>query len=194
MSGDPGRSSLAREARDLAANRHAGQERKATSMPYLEHVTEVAALLDRCGFDEQVVAAALLHDLVEHTDLGIGDVRERFGERVAAIVGAMTDRDEIEPWSARKAEHRRRIAAAGRDAAAVYAADKVCGVREARAGYAEAAEAVEERLGTPLDVRLASWEADLEMLGGFDPPLPLLEDLAREVEGLREDRAARVRG
>lgn len=185
-------SALVREARRLAADKHAGQERKATDMPYVEHVGEVAALVEDSGFDDEVVAAALLHDLVEHTDIGLGDVSRRFGERVGAMVGAMTDRDEIDSWEERKAEHRERVAAAGRDAAAIYAADKICGIREARAGYAEVAERVEERLGTPVDVRIRSWDADIDMLRGVDPQLPLLAELERELGGMREDRMARA--
>lgn len=186
-------SALVREARRLAAEEHAGQERKATAMPYVEHAGEVAALVEESGFDDEVVAAALLHDVVEHTAVELDDLRKRFGERVGEMVGAMTDRDEIDSWELRKAEQRQRVEAAGQDAAAIYAADKICGIREARAGYAEVAEAVEERLGTPMGVRIRSWEADLVMLSGFEPALPLLGELELQLDGLREDRMARAR-
>jgi guanosine-3',5'-bis(diphosphate) 3'-pyrophosphohydrolase len=192
MPGGDNRSAIVEEARRLAAEEHAGQERKATAKPYSEHVGEVAELVERSGFDDEVVAAALLHDLIEHTPVELGDVRKRFGERVGEMVAAMTDRDEIDSWEERKAEHRERVAAAGRDAAVIYAADKTCGIRESRAGYAEVAEAVEERLGTPVDVRIRAWEADIDMLRRVDPRLPLLGELERELEGLREDRVARA--
>ena len=185
-------SALVRESQRLAAVKHAGQERKATAIPYVDHVGEVAALLADVGFDDEVIAAALLHDVVEHTDIELDDVRAGFGERVGEMVGAMTDRDEIEPWEERKAEHRDRVAAAGRDVAAIYAADKICGVREARAGYAELGEAVAERLGNSLDARIGSWEADLEMLDRMEPPLPFLPVLSLELDGLRADRMARA--
>jgi (p)ppGpp synthase/HD superfamily hydrolase len=192
MPGGDNRSAIVEEARRLAEEEHAGQERKATAKPYSEHVGEVAELLGRSGFDDEVVAAALLHDLVEHSEIELDDVRKRFGERIGAMVGAMTDRDEIDSWEERKAEHRARVATAGRDAAAIYAADKICGIRESRAGYAEVAEAVEERLGTPVDTRIRAWEADMEMLRGVDPQLPLLGELEQQLEGLREDRVARA--
>jgi guanosine-3',5'-bis(diphosphate) 3'-pyrophosphohydrolase len=192
MPGGDNRSAIVEEARRLAAEEHAGQERKATAKPYSEHVGEVAELVERSGFDDEVVAAALLHDLIEHTPVELGDVRKRFGERVGEMVAAMTDRDEIDSWEERKAEHRERVAAAGRDAAVIYAADKTCGIRESRAGYAEVAEAVEERLGTPVDVRIRAWEADIDMLRRVDPRLPLLGELERELDGLREDRVARA--
>jgi (p)ppGpp synthase/HD superfamily hydrolase len=192
MPGGDNRSAIVEEARRLAEEEHAGQERKATARPYSDHVGDVAELVERSGFDDEVVVAAILHDLVEHTPVELGDVYRRFGERVGAMVGAMTDRGEIDSFEERKAEHRERVAAAGRDAAAIYAADKICGIRESRAGYAEVAEAVQERLGTPVDVRIRAWEADIDMLREVDPQLQLLGELERQLEGLREDRVARA--
>jgi (p)ppGpp synthase/HD superfamily hydrolase len=184
-----GASPIVREAYRLAASEHAGQNRKANRMPYLDHVVAVAEILSDAGFDEEVVAAALLHDAVEHTDLSSDEIASRFGERIAGLVAAMTDRDQIEPWEERKAEHRERIRASGREAAAIYGADKMAGIREARDGYAEAEEGVEDRLGAPLDLRLRVWDEDDEMLSAVEPPLPFVADLAEEKGRLRGDRA-----
>jgi (p)ppGpp synthase/HD superfamily hydrolase len=180
---------IVQEAYLLAAREHAGQNRKATPMPYLDHVRAVAELLAEYGFDDEVVAAALLHDAVEHTDLSTAEIASRFGERIAGLVSAMTDREEIEDWEQRKSEHRKRVRAAGRDAIAIYAADKLAGVREARVGYAEVDESVEGRIGRPLDSRLMVWDRDLEMVAGLQPPLPFAAELAEELGRLRRDRA-----
>jgi (p)ppGpp synthase/HD superfamily hydrolase len=146
-------------------------------------------LLAEDGFDDEVVAAALLHDAVEHADLSTAEIASRFGERIAGLVSAMTDREEIEDWEQRKSEHRKRVRAAGRDAIAIYAADKLAGVREARVGYAEVDESVEGRIGRPLDSRLTVWDRDLEMIAGLQPPLPFAAELAEELGRLRRDRA-----
>ena len=183
------RSPIVQEAHRLAADRHEGQRRKANHRPYLDHVVAVADTLSEAGFEDEVVAAALLHDAVEHTDLRSEDIASRFGERIAAMVSAMTDRDEIEPWEERKAEHRERVRKAGRDAAAIYGADKLAGIRETREGYAQAEESIDERLGTPLDVRLRAWDEDLKMISGVRPPLPFADQIAGELEALRSDRA-----
>jgi hypothetical protein len=102
----------------------------------------------------------------------------------------MTDRGEIEDWEQRKDEHRERMRAAGRDAAAIYGADKLVGTREARDGYAELEEAVESRLGTSLDLRERAWRRDVEMLRTFSPPVALADELELELEYLRGDRVA----
>ena len=183
------RSPIVREAHRLAADRHEGQSRKANHRPYLDHVVAVADTLSASGFEDEVVAAALLHDAVEHTDLHTEDIASRFGEQIAAMVSAMTDREEIEPWEARKAEHRERVRDAGREAAAIYGADKLAGIRETREGYAQAEEGIEERLGTPLAVRLRAWDEDLKMLSAVQPPLPFVDQIADELDALRCDRA-----
>jgi hypothetical protein len=150
----------------------------------------VAEILAEAGFDDEVVAAGLLHDTVEHTPLRVDDIRRRFGERIGSLVEAMSDRAEIEDWKGRKDEHRRRIGTAGRDAIAIYAADKFCGIREARGGYAEIAEGVEDRLGNPLDLRLRAWDEDLRVIGAVAPPLPFAGEIATELARLRGERSA----
>src|SRR6476661_938612 len=79
----------------------------------LRHSVEVARLLHEAGFEEEVVAAGLLHDVVEATPSQLSQVAERFGSRVAALVGAMTEDDRIESFEERKAEHRARVTAHG---------------------------------------------------------------------------------
>ncbi|HKG35013.1 MAG TPA: HD domain-containing protein [Solirubrobacterales bacterium] len=180
-------------SRLLAAERHEGQARRAAGTPYAEHVAAVAGILADHRFDPDVVAAGFLHDVVEHTDTGPEELGDAFGPRVRALVEAMTDREEIEDWTERKDEHRDRVAAAGRDARAVYGADKLCGIREARVGWAEHGPLVEERLGRPLGLRLAAWAEDLEMLRGTDPPLPFCEEMAQALGALAEESATAPR-
>ena len=189
MKSSVGAAPIVQEAYRLAAREHAGQNRKATPMPYLDHVLAVAELLSDSGFHDEVVAAALLHDAVEHTGLSTAEIASRFGERIADLVSAMTDREEIEDWEERKAEHRQRVRVSGRDAVAIYAADKLAGIREARVGYAEVDESVEGRLGRSLDLRLRVWDRDLEMVSSLEPALPLASELGEELDLLRQDRA-----
>src|SRR4051794_38285468 len=70
-----------------AAVGHEGQVRRGSGVPYVEHPMAVALILDRLGFDEEVVIAGLLHDLVEDTEATLDEIRERFGARTAEIVG-----------------------------------------------------------------------------------------------------------
>jgi guanosine-3',5'-bis(diphosphate) 3'-pyrophosphohydrolase len=182
-------SPIVREAYRIAAGAHRGQLRKDSERPYIEHPMNVAATLAEAGFDDEVLAAALLHDVVEDTEMSLEDVGQAFGGRVAGLVEALTEEEEIEPYSRRKAAHRRKVERAGREAVAIYGADKLSNIRGLRRLYASEGEASEARFNAPLDVRVALWGGDLEMLRRTAPDLPFLAELAQELEGLQSDRA-----
>ena len=85
--------SLAARARAFAsqAHRHINHRRKYSNQPYEVHLKAVAELVRSVSDDQDVQAAAWLHDLVEDTELTIGDIRREFGERVASLVSDLTD-------------------------------------------------------------------------------------------------------
>jgi guanosine-3',5'-bis(diphosphate) 3'-pyrophosphohydrolase len=109
---------------------HRGQVRKGGDVPYVQHAVAVAMILDRAGFDEDVVVAGLLHDVVEDTEATLDQVRDQFGEAVAAIVAGCsetkTDRDgKKRPWIDRKREHITALEGAPVATRAVLLADKL---------------------------------------------------------------------
>lgn len=183
-------SELIREALELAERAHAGQVRSGSGgMAYIHHPVAVAELLAEHGFGEETVAAALLHDVVEDSETSVEEIAARFGEPVAKLVAVMTDDESVEPYERRKDELRRRVAEAGGDAPAIYAADKLSNVRVLRRAYANEGEAAGEEFKAPLDTKVAIWEADLAMLRE-QPKVPTFVDaLAAELEKLREARA-----
>lgn len=181
-----GRSPLVRSALERARSDHEGQVRNGSGgMPYIEHPVRVAALLDEQGYGPEALAAALLHDVVEDSETTLDDLRELFGDPVAGMVGALTDDESIESYKARKAEHRERLAAAGADAMAIYAADKLTNSTTLRAAYEEEGDRVRDEFKVPLEEKAEIWEADLELLREKAPGLPFLDDLARELSAFR---------
>jgi (p)ppGpp synthase/HD superfamily hydrolase len=95
-------SCLLADAYEFAVRAHAGQREESDGQPYIEHPVEVARLLYEAGFDEEVVAAGLLHDTLERSDVDAAELRERFGARVADLVQALTEPEDVEPFGARK--------------------------------------------------------------------------------------------
>lgn len=171
---------LAQQAVELAVELHAGQRREADGALFVMHPMEVASLLDRSHYPDHVVAAAVLHDVLENTDEDVGDLEARFGPHVAALVAAVTDNPDIADEDARKNEVRDRVRAVGGYAAAVYAADKVSKVREIRLALAA---------GTPwnrLEHKLERHKASLAMLEQTIPGSRLVELLRFEIEALDE--------
>ena len=200
MSSTPGldaaveRSEQVRDARELARKAHLGQLRRGSDgRPYIEHPEAVAELLIKRGLDEEAVAAALLHDVVEKSETEPGEVRERFGDRVADLVEALTEDETIAVYEDRKEEHRWRVAEAGPEALAIFAADKLTNVTMLREAYALIEEGVSDELAVPLDLKIYIWEADLEMLFDEAPDLQLTDRLADEMVGLWGDRFRAVR-
>lgn len=184
------RSPLVAGALAAAEEAHANQKRETggSEIALLDHLTAVAERVAAEGYDDEALAAALLHDAVEREALELGEVRERFGAEVAGIVAALTEDASIEDYEERKEEHRRRVAEAGPEARAVFAADKTVNVALLREAYRQRQEQVDEFLAVPLDRKIVIWEYDLEML--FDElPGALADGLADQLVGLWKQRA-----
>jgi len=114
----------------LAAVGHRDQVRKGSETPYIEHPMAVALILDRSGFDEEVVIAGLLHDLVEDTDVTLDEICRSFGGRVASIVEGCSEKKvdaegRKRPWSDRKRDHVAVVSRSSDDVQAVVLADKL---------------------------------------------------------------------
>lgn len=133
----------------FAAEKHAGQTRKASTIPYIAHLMGVASLVLEAGGDEDLAIAALLHDVVE--DCGgapmLKEVRRRFGRRVAEVVDGCTDAYEVPKpaWLERKESYIRRLKKESADTRLVSAADKLNNVRSILSDYRAVGESVWER-------------------------------------------------
>lgn len=188
------RSELIREALEVARRQHAGQLRHGSDgRPFIDHPQAVAELLLREACRDEVVAAGILHDVVENSDSSVEEVRQRFGDAVAELVEAMTEDDSIEDYKDRKDEHRHRVAEANQAVLPIFAADKLTNVSMLREAYALIEERVAEELPVTLDLKIFVWEADLEMLFDEAPNLRLTNELADEMVNLWADRSRNVR-
>jgi (p)ppGpp synthase/HD superfamily hydrolase len=133
----------------FAAEKHAGQIRKASTIPYIAHLMGVASLVLEAGGDENLAIAALLHDVVE--DCGgapmLKEVRQQFGRHVAKVVEGCTDADTVPkpPWRERKENYIRRLKNEDADTRLVSAADKLNNVRSILSDYREWGESVWSR-------------------------------------------------
>lgn len=163
-------------ADELARESHDGPRQ--IKGPGLHHPRAVAILLHEQGFAEEVVAAALLHDVVEDSTTSLDEVGRRFGMQVRSLVAAMTENEAIEPYERRKAEHRER-ATRSRRVAAIYAADKLAKLRDT-----SPAEPVPEH-------KLEHYRETLRILTERHPHLPFLRELREELEWRLETQAAR---
>ncbi|HEX6688835.1 MAG TPA: HD domain-containing protein [Solirubrobacterales bacterium] len=185
------RSALVRGALSVARRSHAGQFRQTgcDEIPFIEHLLAVAELLAEEGYPDETLAAALLHDVAEHAEVEPESLRGRFGDEVAELVAALTEDTSIPDYEERKKEHRERVAAAGAQARAIFAADKAANVAVLRNAYEILGENVDEDLPVTLDVKILVWEFDLEMLFVHSPGVALVDRFADEMVGLWGQRA-----
>ncbi len=130
---DPLLSSRFEKALNYTVQVHTGQTRKKSTTPYIAHLLSVTALVLEAGAGEDVAIAALLHDAVE--DRGgfdtLEEIRQRFGERVAAIVDECTDAyvTPKPPWRERKEAYIAHLREATPEASLVSLADKLHNAR-----------------------------------------------------------------
>nr|WP_156171697.1 bifunctional (p)ppGpp synthetase/guanosine-3',5'-bis(diphosphate) 3'-pyrophosphohydrolase [Methylophilus sp. TWE2] len=91
------------QAYRYADQAHAGQTRK-TGEPYITHPISVACILARLHLDLPTLLAALLHDVVEDTEVDSAAITERFGKQVADLVDGLTKLDKVELQTATQAQ------------------------------------------------------------------------------------------
>src|SRR3954447_19078300 len=90
------------KAIETAALAHRDQVRKGTNIPYISHPFAVGMMLAQADCADEVVAAAILHDTIEDTDITLDDLRRDFGEQVASIVAGCSEPHKSHPWEERK--------------------------------------------------------------------------------------------
>ena len=177
----------------FAAEKHAGQVRKASTTPYIAHLMGVSSLALEFGGDEDMAIAALLHDVVE--DCGgapmLKEVKRRFGSRVAKIVDGCTDsdRDPKPPWRERKETYIRHLKSADADTKLVSAADKLHNVRSILSDYREVGESIWARFNGGREGTLWYYRA---LLKEFQRGKP--NRLIREFELAVRELEARAKG
>jgi len=127
---------ITRRALEFAWMHHSGQRRDADRAPFILHPLEVAQLLRGRDYPDAVVAAGVLHDVIEDADVEYDELERCFGARVAALVEVVSEPPGGGSYTERKARLRDAISRADADAAAVFAADKVAKARELRMSLA----------------------------------------------------------
>lgn len=147
MSNKPLNTSFLDRAIKFAVDAHAGTERRGKGFPYIVHPLEAMEIVSTITSDQELLAAAALHDTVEDTEVTEEQIRREFGARVASLVAAESDVPvegvpECDSWRTRKQAAIDRLANASRDAKIVALGDKLSNMRAIRRDY--------ERLGDEL--------------------------------------------
>lgn len=140
MANNPLDTKLLDKAIIFAVNAHSGTERRGKGFPYIVHPMEAVEIVSTMTSDQELLAAAALHDTVEDTDVTVEQLREEFGDRIASLVASESDTfqdgvTEEDSWHDRKKAAIERLAAASHDAKIVALGDKLSNMRAIARDY-----------------------------------------------------------
>jgi (p)ppGpp synthase/HD superfamily hydrolase len=183
-------SPLLTRAYALAKVAHGSERRASDGSTFLEHVTEVGALLHEAGFDDELVAAGLLHDSVERGTLTEAELRAEVGQDICDVVMALTEDPAIEDFAQRKRGLREQVAAAGGRALTVFAADKLSDILGLRRGLDAGGDEVADRMGTSVANMAGHYRDSVAVIEAAGTGSVFLPVLRAELESLGRSAAS----
>ena len=150
MANNPLNTELLDRAIIFAVHAHAGTERRGKGYPYIVHPMEAVEIVATMTADQELLAAAALHDTVEDTEVTVEQIRAEFGERIASLVADESDlmpegMTEEASWHQRKQAAIDRLSKASHDAKIVALGDKLSNMRAIARDYAEIGDALWNR-------------------------------------------------
>jgi (p)ppGpp synthase/HD superfamily hydrolase len=166
-------SDLINRAAEFAAVAHGQQLRKSPEarIPYFQHPLMVGLILQRARCDDHVVAAGILHDVLEDTSTTAEDLAGEFGRRIADIVVLVSEGNKSLPWEVRKRRYLEGLRNAGPEARAVAAADKIHNIRSILLSLRRGVD-IWSRFRRGREVQIDRFHRLLEVLReGWDHPL-----------------------
>ena len=139
---------------EFAVRAHHNTERRGKGFPYVVHPLEAMAIVATITPDQELLAAAALHDVVEDTTVTLEELRREFGDKVAFLVEQESDkfipgRSEADSWRDRKQAAIDRLASAPLEAKIVALGDKLSNMRAIARDYDELGNKLWERFHAP---------------------------------------------
>ena len=147
---NPLETNLFDKAVKFATDAHSGTERRGKGYPYIIHPMEAAAIVATMTNDPEMLAAAILHDTVEDTDVTIEQIRAEFGDRVAMLVQSETaPLDENLTWREKKSFQLKQLANAPHESKVVALGDKFSNISGIALDYRKIGDEVWKRFHAP---------------------------------------------
>ena len=155
--------SILETATRIAVRAHATQKRKEGDLPYVSHPFMVALKLEKYDFPDTIIAAALVHDVLEDTDYGEENLHNELGDEVFAIVKAVTNDDSLS-WEEKKTKYIESVRNGSDGAKAVATADKVHNMESLLIAYGEQGPKIWEHFNKGKEKKIWFEEEMLKML------------------------------
>jgi len=157
------KTNIVEKAVRVAVEAHKNQTRKGDDQPYIIHPVMVALKLAKHNFPDEVIAAALTHDVLEDTDYPEEELRKELGDEVLEIVKDVTN-DQSLPWEEKKKRYVETVRNASEGAKAVALADKIHNLESLLIAYEEQGPALWKRFNRGKDQKIWFENEVLKML------------------------------
>ena len=178
------------KAAQFAIEAHRGAERRGKGFPYIIHPMEAASIVASVTNDPEMLAAAILHDTVEDTDVTIDQIEALFGSRVAHLVHIETAQKGAS-WRARREIQIERFKLADRDSKIVAMGDKLSNLRAIASDYQLIGDQLWSRFHAPEGKKDVEWyyRALFDALNDLKGTLPYqeFERLIRQTWGEKKE-------
>lgn len=125
---------MIRKAAEFAARAHEGAVRKGSQIPYISHPMEVAMIVAMMTDDQELIAAAYLHDVIEDAGVTYEELKQEFGPHIAELVRNESE-DKSKSWMERKQATIDHLITAGREDKLLAFGDKLSNLRSTAKDY-----------------------------------------------------------
>lgn len=169
----------------IAVPAHWEQKRKSDGSPYIVHPTSVGFMLQKHGFRDEVVAAGILHDVIEDTKVTEPELRALVGDEITDMVLALSE-DKALPWDERKRAYITQVATSSDEVKAISTADKISNLRDTLDNFRKEGESFWKRFTRGLPDQRWYYSTFVAEVGK-DWQHPLLDELTVLVEDFKKD-------
>ena len=174
------------KAISLTLRVHKYQKRKGDGVtPYAVHPIGVALVLARYTNDKDILAAAILHDVLEDTDYSPRKIEKIFGRRVLKLVQDVSDKRPKDPWSKRKDAYLKHLKKASKDACLIACADKINNLESIAECYKKFGDSIWTRFSAPKEKKIEFYE-NICNLAKKKFPHPLQRELNRTLKKVKK--------
>ena len=146
---------MVRKAAEFASRAHEGVMRKGSQIPYISHPMEVAMIIAMMTDDQELIAAAYLHDVIEDAGVTYEELEQEFGTRVAELVRYESE-DKSKSWLERKQATIDRLASAEREDRLLVFGDKLSNLRSTAKDYLVVKDEIWQKFRVK-DKKLQAW-------------------------------------
>lgn len=177
---------LLEKAITICIDAHKDQIRKGDGKPYYIHPVMVALKLAKYGVNEEVLAAAFTHDILEDTELSKETIKKELGENVLNMVEALTNDDAL-PWKEKKLKYIDSVRNASFEVKLISVADKIHNLESLILAHNKIGKDIWTKFNTGKSGKMWFESKMLKMLKEYSHPLiDEYEMLIKKAKGLSE--------